>query len=471
LLDRTQKFTYDELNRIKTAETEANSGSYAWGQCFGELSGGSCIISGYDIWANLKKITVIKGDPPVLNLDIREKNRILNSGFAYDDAGNMTNDGLQAYTYDAENRLTSTAGVSYTYDGDGRRVMKSTGVLYWYGLGCEVLAEVVNGSWQKEYFYVNGQLLASHEKGPAWVRYYFRDHLGSTRVIARPDGGKCYDADYYPFGGERVYLNACPDNYKFTGKERDPESGLDYFLARHYASNLGRFLSTDPASGYMGSPQTWNAYRYALNNPLRYVELGGSLEAPVMPPFHMASAFGPRIHPERGTWHVHKGIDISASTGTPIHAVAEGVVVIVKEGKQGYGKYVVISHGNGKHTLYAHNSMIMVKEGDLVFEGEVIALSGDTGDVTGPHAHFEAIEYLGNVTRANLPLLHRVDPTGVNFGRHTWAELFLAMPPSTVNPFDRFRWLEKWVEMQKEYSRAPRFKVTTRILWWAPLEE
>ena len=123
MLDRTQKFTYDELNRIKTAETQADTGPYAWGQCFGELSGGNCIISGYDIWANLKKITVIKGDPPGLNLDIREKNRILNSGFAYDDAGNMTNDGLQAYTYDAENRLTSTAGVSYTYDGDGRRVI------------------------------------------------------------------------------------------------------------------------------------------------------------------------------------------------------------------------------------------------------------------------------------------------------------------------------------------------------------
>jgi len=139
---------------------------------------------------------------------------------------------------------------------------------------------MVNGSWQKEYFYVNGQLLASHDKGPAWVRYYFRDHLGSTRIITRPDGGKYYDADYYPFGGERVYLNACPDNYKFTGKERDPESALDYFGARYYSNPIGRFLSCDPSRAGVRSPdpQTWNQYSYALNNPLRYIDPDG--EAP-----------------------------------------------------------------------------------------------------------------------------------------------------------------------------------------------
>jgi len=190
-----------------------------------------------------------------------------------------------AYSYDAENRLTSTAGVSYTYDGDGQRVMKSTGVLYWYGLGGEVLAEVVGGSWQKEYFYVNGQLLASHDRGPAWVRYYFRDHLGSTRVIARPDGSKCYDADYYPFGGERVYLNTCPDNYKFTGYERDAESDLDYAVHRYYSYRIGRFQTPEPcaltSSACSGatvslrlfnpaqqSPAETNLYTYVVNNPL-----------------------------------------------------------------------------------------------------------------------------------------------------------------------------------------------------------
>jgi len=94
---------------------------------------------------------------------------------------------------------------------------------------------------------------------------------------------RCCDADYYPFGGEQVYLDTCPQNYKVThsarpprrtrsgqaGKERDPESGLDYFVARHYASSPARFMSADPLFGSPGNPQSLNRYAYTLNNPLR----------------------------------------------------------------------------------------------------------------------------------------------------------------------------------------------------------
>jgi hypothetical protein len=67
--------------------------------------------------------------------------------------------------------------------------------------------------------------------------YYFEDHLGSSRVTVQAgQTTKCYDADYYPYGKERAYTTTCPQNYKFTGKERDAESGLDYFIARHYSS-------------------------------------------------------------------------------------------------------------------------------------------------------------------------------------------------------------------------------------------
>ena len=69
--------------------------------------------------------------------------------------------------------------------------------------------------------------------------------------------------------------------YKFTGKERDAESGLDNFGARYYASAMGRFMKPDPLlnSGRPGSPQTWNRYSYALNNPLKFVDPNGLYNA------------------------------------------------------------------------------------------------------------------------------------------------------------------------------------------------
>src|SRR5262249_52151343 len=87
----------------------------------------------------------------------------------------------------------------------------------------------------------------------------------------------CYDADFYPFGGERPITNSCPQNYKFAGKERDLETSLDDFGARYYSSALGRFLSADPLlnSGHPSDPQTWNRYSYALSNPLRYEDPTG----------------------------------------------------------------------------------------------------------------------------------------------------------------------------------------------------
>jgi RHS repeat-associated protein len=113
-------------------------------------------------------------------------------------------------------------------------------------------------------------------------RYYASDHLGTSRVMAEVPSGTttatlCYDADFYPFGGERAYTNTCSQNYKFTGKERDTESGLDNFGARYDGSSMGRFMSPDPlmASAHVGDPQSWNRYSYALNNPLRFVDPTG----------------------------------------------------------------------------------------------------------------------------------------------------------------------------------------------------
>ncbi|WP_414619961.1 peptidoglycan DD-metalloendopeptidase family protein [Calothrix sp. CCY 0018] len=95
------------------------------------------------------------------------------------------------------------------------------------------------------------------------------------------------------------------------------------------------------------------------------------------------SGFGPR-------WgRMHKGIDIAAPTGTPIHAAADGVVVSAGWNRGGYGNLVDIRHADGTTTRYAHNSKIVVKKGQQVQQGQRISLMGSTGFSTGPHLHFE----------------------------------------------------------------------------------
>ncbi|MFL6446544.1 MAG: peptidoglycan DD-metalloendopeptidase family protein [Bryobacteraceae bacterium] len=102
----------------------------------------------------------------------------------------------------------------------------------------------------------------------------------------------------------------------------------------------------------------------------------------------LRSSFGGRSDPFSGEGAFHTGIDLSAPVGTPVHASADGVVI--SSGWSGaYGKRVVVDHGNGLQTYYAHLSSFLVIPGQEVRRGQVIALSGSTGRATGPHIHYE----------------------------------------------------------------------------------
>jgi murein DD-endopeptidase MepM/ murein hydrolase activator NlpD len=106
----------------------------------------------------------------------------------------------------------------------------------------------------------------------------------------------------------------------------------------------------------------------------------GQLSWPVAGP--VTSGFGSR-------WgRMHEGIDVGVGTGTAVHAAAAGTVVYAGW-MSGYGNVVVIDHGNGLSTAYAHNSSLLVSQGTSVGQGAVVALSGNTGHSTGPHVHFE----------------------------------------------------------------------------------
>ncbi|MGM0612963.1 MAG: M23 family metallopeptidase [Bacteroidota bacterium] len=103
----------------------------------------------------------------------------------------------------------------------------------------------------------------------------------------------------------------------------------------------------------------------------------------------IASGFGYRIHPVYKNLRMHDGMDFTAPPGTPIYATGNGKVVKPKKSMSGYGEYVVIDHGYGYQTLYAHMSKVIVKPWHKVKRGEIIGYVGNTGVSTGPHLHYE----------------------------------------------------------------------------------
>jgi murein DD-endopeptidase MepM/ murein hydrolase activator NlpD len=113
----------------------------------------------------------------------------------------------------------------------------------------------------------------------------------------------------------------------------------------------------------------------------------GVLSVPI-PGAPITSGFGPRVHPIFGDVRTHTGIDFGASSGTPIRAAADGVVVSAGS-LGGYGNATVVDHGNSLATLYGHQSQIVVSPGQRVSRGQVIGYVGCSGYCTGPHLHFE----------------------------------------------------------------------------------
>ena len=289
-LDSTRgvAFTYDPLNRISQANTTTTTGANCWGETYT-----------IDAWGNL---TNIAGVPTMTgcstesqNVPVSTNNRI--TGWCYDGAGNLLDMGScgpanHSFVYDAEGHLQSPPVVgstniafTYYYDGDGNRVQKcianpctsgsTAGTLYWFGAGGNVLNESSRtGTMQAEYVYFNGQRIARRDLPSGNVHYYFSNHLGSASLITDSSGNIQQQTDYYPYGGVAYNAGADANRYKFTGKERDTESGLDEFGARYYSSSLGRFMIPDWATkptnvpyAHFGNPQSLNLYSYVNNNP------------------------------------------------------------------------------------------------------------------------------------------------------------------------------------------------------------
>jgi len=281
---RNQTFTYDLLNRLTSAQnagtncaaSTVNGKSEYWGNSYG-----------YDAWGNLLQKSVTKCGAENLLVTADAHNWIHASGtdYQYDAAGNMTFNATaptQTYSYDQENRLTGAAGFTYTYDSDANRVRKSNGnlaangTLYWQMTPGVVAETDLAGTLKSEYVFFDGERVARRDgaTGTGGVFYYFSDHLKTASVITDSAGVIKAESDYYPWGGELQFVNNDSNDYKFTGKKRDTETGLDYFGARYYSNGLGRWISADwsptpiPVQyADFGDPQSLNLYGFVGGNP------------------------------------------------------------------------------------------------------------------------------------------------------------------------------------------------------------
>jgi RHS repeat-associated protein len=261
---RSVSYTYDQVNRLTTAQTASS-----WGNSYT-----------YDAWSNLLQKNVIKGTAESMTLTVNSQNQVTTPAFTYDAAGNVTWDTSHALSYDAEGHMSPVSGTSYTYDGDGRRVLKSDGTVYWVDDQLRPISVgTTSGSITRDYVFLGSQRIAMVPLSSGNPYYYLSDRLGSTAVIASGDGKTIqWEADYFPFGSvQQIFTNLVGNNYEFTGYENDAETGYNYANARFQSGRWGRFLSPDP---YLGSidltnPQSFNRQAYSYGNPTNMTDRSG----------------------------------------------------------------------------------------------------------------------------------------------------------------------------------------------------
>ena len=287
-LTLAQTYTYDELNRLKSA-TELSNGQPSWKQTYNYDRFGNRTFDGTN---NNTTLPVINDQNTNLtNPSISEvNNRISSAGYDHDPAGNLKCDaahpcvsGTAYFEYNAENLLktagggASSGGASYSYDGDKRRVKKVVG-----GTSPHTTVFVYD---------VAGQLVAEYSSAgssAAGTSYVTADNLGTPRIITNQSGNIVTRHDHLPFGeeidsavGQRANIPGYSETdslrQKFTGKERDPETTLDYFGTRYYSSAQGRFTTPDDFLNDTRTDDTlsWNLYVYVRNNPLKYIDRKG----------------------------------------------------------------------------------------------------------------------------------------------------------------------------------------------------
>jgi RHS repeat-associated protein len=265
VLGMTRQFTYDNLNRLMSAQDYTGTGA----SLLPNPNGLSQSFS-YDSFGNIQQT----GNSFQFSPTYLANNRMF--GYAYDASGNLLGDNLtNSMIYDANERIATLNDTNYTYLPAGDRIEKkstSSGTVDTIYFGGRPIARFGPGSRSKpaywtDLIYGTNGLLAETSGGQTGTAVYrMLDHLG-TEIGSIDSFMNVHINDYAPFG--QAISSGDTDPYRFTGKERDAESGNDYFGARYYGSSMGRFMSPDDGEDqHPSNPQSWNLYSYGRNNPL-----------------------------------------------------------------------------------------------------------------------------------------------------------------------------------------------------------
>jgi RHS repeat-associated protein len=319
----TWNFTYDAVDRLMTAQQTAYTatsqkyaGNYGcWNWTYDSF--GNRTLEAYSATSSCGSNLT-----PEIGASYNQANNQIQSvwgttaaTFVYDASGNTQNDGVNKYWYDAEGQLCAverTIGgpiTQYIYDAEGARIGKGTlstapatgatcappmssgftlATRWLVGLGGDQVTELNSaGNWAHSNIFAAGKLTATYDTNG--IHFELSDPLGTKRVQANASGQVDEYCTSLPFGNDLTNpLGAsCTGSddateHHFTGKERDTESGNDYFGARYYASSMGRLMSPDWAAvaepvpyAKLGDPQTLNLYSYVGNNPLTHIDPDG----------------------------------------------------------------------------------------------------------------------------------------------------------------------------------------------------
>jgi len=281
-----QTYKYDSLYRLTEARETDGTGTNApqtWKEAFNYDRYGNRI--GKEKFVGTTQLTLDNKTHPTINPATNRFNT--GQGYSYDKNGNLIDDAEgRTFIFNGENkqRFVVQNGQNigeYFYDGEGKRVKKKV----YEEDGLTVKEETV-------FVYSSGKLVAEYSTKPLptnpTTSYTATDQLGSPRVITDSLGNVVSRRDFMPFGEEAISnIGERPTNLKygaidsvrqkFTGYQKDDETGLDFAEARMYENRHGRFTAVDPllASGKSANPQTFNRYVYVMNSPLAYTDPSG----------------------------------------------------------------------------------------------------------------------------------------------------------------------------------------------------
>ncbi len=282
----THAMTYDDLHRLLTANATSTDSNLAGNRTFTYNALGNITSNALGNYEYKSKNAGIYSNPHAAT-------KVGSQVLTYDKNGNNLTDGTWTHAWDYKNRIATSAKtgmtVTYIYDYQGNRLKKTDTVsnvpTYYFDATYETEGTKTHHHLSTAELGRIATVTVDSSNGNVKKLYHLTDHLGGTHVEVDANGTVQQWMVYEPFGAVRKnwQSGSYTNDYKFTGKELDSETGLQYFGARYYDNAQGQFTSADPIFLALGSgelnnledPQFWNSYAYGRNNPYRMVDPDG----------------------------------------------------------------------------------------------------------------------------------------------------------------------------------------------------